>query len=127
MFSDRKAGRIIRRTGFGKQPKNSIPLNTKGHPQRMPYFTDPQPGRTAPTIENHSYLRSSCGSSPRQNGINSLHHRFIRISNFAKYSNGNAQKIWLRRLVVLSLQKTGKRFGNLCVQAPHDCFIFHYL
>ena len=100
--------RIIRRTGFGKQPKNSIPLNTKGILNGCPLYFH-RPATRQNSTDHRGTIRTFVPlstASPRQDGNKFALHPLIRI--FPKYSNAaTLKKIWLRRLVVLSLQKTG--------------------
>lgn len=118
--------RIIRRTGFGKQPKNSIPLNTKGILNGCPLYFH-RPATRQNSTDHRGTIRTFVPlstASPRQDGNKFALHPLIRI--FPKYSNAATLiKIWLRRLVVLSFfTEDRRRFGNLCVQTRTITLIF---
>ena len=118
--------RIIRRTGFGKQPKNSIPLNTKGILNGCPLYFH-RPATRQNSTDHRGTIRTFVPlstASPRQDGNKFALHPLIRI--FPKYSNAATLiKIWLRRLVVLSFfTEDRRRFGNLCVLTRTITLIF---
>lgn len=88
--------------------RNSIPLNTKGILNGCPLYFH-RPATRQNSTDHRGTIRTFVPlstASPRQDGNKFALHPLIRI--FPKYSNAaTLKKIWLRRLVVLSLQKTG--------------------
>lgn len=120
--------RIIRRTGFGKQPKNSIPLNTKGILNGCPLYFH-RPATRQNSTDHRGTIRTFVPlstASPRQDGNKFALHPLIRI--FPKYSNAATLKKNLAPPAGCTIfAEDRKRFGNLCVQAHTIAFIFHYL
>lgn len=88
--------------------RNSIPLNTKGILNGCPLYFH-RPATRQNSTDHRGTIRTFVPlstASPRQDGNKFALHPLIRI--FPKYSNAaTLKKIWLRPLVVLSLQKTG--------------------
>lgn len=117
--------RIIRRTGFGKQPKNSIPLNTKGILNGCPLYFH-RPATRQNSTDHRGIIRTFVPlstASPRQDGNKFALHPLIRI--FPKYSNAATLKKNLAPPAGCTIfAEDRKRFGNLCVQTRTIALIF---